>query len=74
MKKIACAAMAAAFAVSASSVPAFSQGLGLVVHSSVVAKCQNRQLTLEEAQQSAIFPLYNIWKAMKSCQTASGKK
>ncbi|HEY7460179.1 MAG TPA: hypothetical protein VH765_15660 [Xanthobacteraceae bacterium] len=74
MKKVACAALAATFAVSLSSAPALSQGLGLIVHSSIVSKCQNRQLTLEEAQRSAIFPFMNIWKALKDCQTASAKK
>jgi len=76
MKKIACAALAASFAVSVSSVPAFSQaaGLGLIVHSSIVSKCQNRQLTQDEAQRTALFPFYNIWKAMKDCQTPGAKK
>jgi hypothetical protein len=76
MKKIACAAVAASFAVSVSSVPAFSQaaGLGLIIHSSIVSKCQNRQLTQEEAQGTAIFPFLNIWKAMQDCQKPGAKR
>jgi hypothetical protein len=75
MKKIACAALAASF-VSVSSVPAFSQagGLGLIVHSSIVSKCQNRQLTLEEAQGTALFPFLNIWRAMQDCRKPAGQK
>ncbi|MEX2129614.1 MAG: hypothetical protein WD871_15430 [Xanthobacteraceae bacterium] len=77
MKKIAYAALAAAFAVSVSAVPAAAQagtGLGLIIHSSIVSKCQNRQLTQEEAQKTMWFPLTGIWQAMKDCRTASEKK
>jgi hypothetical protein len=76
MKRIACAAAAAMFAVSISSVPAFSQaaGLGLIIHSSIVSKCQNRQLTQEEAQGTALFPFLNIWKAMQECRKPGAQK
>jgi len=74
MNKFACVAAAAAFAISVSSVPAFAQagtGLGLIVHSSIVSKCQNRQLTQEEANKTIIFPLTSIWQAMRDCRTAN---
>jgi hypothetical protein len=76
MKKIVCAVTAATFAISVSSIPAFSQaaGLGLIVHSSIVSKCQNRQLTQEEAQGTALFPFLNIWKAMQDCRKPGAQK
>jgi hypothetical protein len=76
MKKLACAALAATFAVSVSNGPAFSQaaGLGLIIHSSIVSKCQNRQLTTEEAQGTALFPFMNIWKAMQDCRKPVAQK
>jgi hypothetical protein len=76
MKKIACAVAAATFAISVSSVPAFSQaaGLGLIIHSSIVSKCQNRQLTQEEAQGTALFPFLNIWKAMQECRKPGAQR
>lgn len=79
MNKFACVAAAAVFAISVSSVPALAQagtGLGLIIHSSIVSKCQNRELTQEEANKTIILPLSSIWQAMRDCRTANngGKK
>lgn len=77
MNKFTFAAVAAAFALSVSSCPASAQAgsaVSLIVHASIVSKCQNRQLTQEEAQKTAILPFSSIWKAMKDCQTAGAKK
>jgi hypothetical protein len=77
MNKIVYAALAAAFAVSVSTVPAAAQagtGLGLIIHSSIVSKCQNRQLTQAEAEKTMWFPLTGIWQAMKDCRTVSESK
>jgi hypothetical protein len=46
----------------------------LIVHSSIVSKCQNRQLTQEEAQGTALFPFLNIWKAMQDCRKPGAQK
>jgi hypothetical protein len=60
-----------------STSPAAAQagtGLGLIIHSSIVSKCQNRQLTQEEAQKTVWMPLTTIWQAMRDCQTMADKK
>jgi hypothetical protein len=76
MKKMACAAVAAGFVVTASAVPASAQGFSaasLIWHSSVVSYCEGRELTQQEAQGTAIG-WSSMWQAMRDCDANRAKR
>jgi hypothetical protein len=76
MKKFALAALAVGVALSASGVPASAQGLSafsLIMHSSIVARCENRELTSQEAAGTAIG-WSSMWKAMRDCRENMAKR
>jgi hypothetical protein len=76
MKKFALAAVAAGIVFSASGVPASAQGLSafsLIMHSSIVARCENRELTSQEAAGTAIG-WSSMWKAMRDCRENMAKR
>lgn len=76
MKKFVCASLAAGFALSMSGVPASAQGVSafsLIMHSSIVARCENRELTSEEAAGTAIG-FSSMWKAMRDCRENMAKR
>ena len=76
MKKFALAALAAGVVLLASGVPASAQGLSafsLIMHSSIVARCENRELTSQEAAGTAIG-WSSMWKAMRDCRENMAKR
>jgi len=76
MKKLACAALAAGFVVSASAVPASAQGFSafsLIWHSSIVGHCEGRELTQQEAAGTAIG-WSSMWQAMRDCEANKAKR
>jgi hypothetical protein len=76
MKKFALAALAAGVVLSMSGVPASAQGLSafsLIMHSSIVARCENRELTSQEAAGTAIG-WSSMWKAMRDCRENMAKR
>jgi hypothetical protein len=76
MKRLACAALAAGFVLSFSGVPVSAQGVSafsLIMHSAVVARCENRELTNEEAAGTAIG-FSSMWKAMRDCRENMAKR
>jgi hypothetical protein len=75
MKKLVCAALAAGFVVSASSL-ASAQGfsaVSLLWHSSVISHCEGRELTQQEAQGTAIG-WSSMWQAMRDCEANRAKR
>jgi hypothetical protein len=76
MKKFVLAAVAAGIVFSASGVTASAQGLSafsLIMHSSIVARCENRELTSQEAAGTAIG-WSSMWKAMRDCRENMAKR
>jgi hypothetical protein len=76
MKKFALAVLAAGVVSSASGIPATAQGLSafsLIMHSSIVARCENRELTSQEAAGTAIG-WSSMWKAMRDCRENMAKR
>ena len=76
MKKFACVALAAVFVLSITGFPAHAQGFSafsLIMHSSVVAHCEGRELTQQEAAGTTIG-FSSMWKAMRDCQANKAKR
>jgi hypothetical protein len=76
MKKFALAALAVGIVVAVSGIPASAQGLSafsLILHSSIVSRCENRELTSQEAAGTAIG-WSSMWKAMRDCRENMAKR
>jgi hypothetical protein len=76
MRMIAIAAVAAGFVVAGSSAPASAQGVSafsLIMHSAIVARCEDRELTAQEAAGTAVG-FSSMWKAMRDCRENMAKR
>jgi hypothetical protein len=76
MKKVLSVALAAGFVSVAGAVPASAQGfsaLSLIVHSAVVARCEGRELTQQEANMTALG-FSGMWQAMRDCRENMAKR
>lgn len=76
MKRIMTGAFLAAMALTVWSGSASAQGVSafsLIMHSSIVSYCENRELTNEEAAGTAIG-FSKMWQAMRDCQANRAKR
>jgi hypothetical protein len=76
MKKLAYAAAAAVAVLSASAIPASAQGFSAVTlmwHSAIVGHCEGRELTMAEAQGTAIG-WSTMWQSMRDCEANKAKR
>jgi hypothetical protein len=69
-------ALAAGCLLAAEAVPASAQGfsaISLIMHSAVVARCEGRELTQEEANMTALG-FSGMWQAMRDCRENMAKR
>lgn len=69
-------ALAAGLSLSVSSVPASAQGfsaVSLLMHSSIVSRCEGRELTQAEATKTAIG-FSDMWRAMRDCRANMARR
>ena len=69
-------ALAAGLSLSVSSVPASAQGfsaVSLIMHSSIVGRCEGRELTQQEATRTAIG-FSDMWRAMRDCRANMARR